>query len=148
MTVKGQLKEDTLYVHGPRGGRYSLQDWISSNGEECPSNDDATDIHSECTELTVKLPDVRNKVKPSSEILLEPVLAYVHYALQSGTAENIKRAVTGFFTEDVIMQAKVALFDKCDVSVIGSIKHRREGDTRSRNDANCKDIIESNAQAG
>ena len=27
--------------------------------------------------------------------------------------------------------------------MIGSIKHRREGDTRSRNDANCKDIIEA-----
>jgi hypothetical protein len=73
--------------------------------------------------------DVRPKDNPSVNIILEPLLVYIHYTLQSGMADNIKRAVTGSFTEEVILEAKEVLFNQCDADVIGPIKHRRDGDT-------------------
>ena len=63
----------------------------------------------------------------------------MHYKLE--LLRNIKRAITGYYAEADIVEAKHVLFEKCDALVIGPIKERRDGDSRSRVDAHVQDII-------
>ena len=149
MKARDQHNEESIYVFGPRGGRYSLQEWIRKYGIDRPDKDTMSDMSMCDIPLMVNLPDINNAsegdvrptVRPTDDIIMQPLLAYIHYALQSGTAENIKRVVTGHFTGETIMEAKEVLFDRCDNTVIGNIKLRREGDTRSRAEINFSDIM-------
>ena len=42
----------------------------------------------------------------NSEFILEPLLAYILFSLQSSTSENISKAVLGHFTPEQIFNAK------------------------------------------
>ena len=147
MTVRGKYKEDDICVFGPRGGRYTLLEWSRKRGEETEVSDDPV-LQPEIN-LMVNLPDkhnvnkcdVRPKVKHQDIIILQPLLAYVHYSLQNGTTENVSRAINSYFTEVDIDEAKQVLFDRCDPLIIGPIKYRRDGDSRSKMEANVKDIL-------
>ena len=61
----------------------------------------------------------------NSEFILEPLLAYILFSLQSSTSENISKAVLGHFTPKQIFNAKEVLWGECDVKVIGQ-KIRRQ----------------------
>lgn len=148
MNSKGDANDD-MHVYGPRGGKYPLQDWIKKHGDGRPNKEGLSDSQGTESHLYVQLPeeqdksgqpDVRPKIPPI-DVILQPILAYIHYALQGGTVANVKRAVTGYYTEADIVDAKQVLFDRCDNVVIGSIKHRRDGDNRSRVDAHVEDIV-------
>lgn len=75
------------------------------------------------------------------DIILDPLLGYMHYALQSGTVDKVKDAVLGFFSLEAITKAKLALFDNCDASLIGTYKQHRTGTNRSEGEAHVLDII-------
>ena len=77
----------------------------------------------------------------NSEFILEPLLAYILFSLQSSTSENISKAVLGHFTPEQIFNAKEVLWGKCDVKVIGQKVRRRGSNVRSEQDANLQDII-------
>ena len=49
-----------------------------------------------------------------------PVLAYLVYALQSSTQENVKNTVLAHFSSEHIIDAKNSLWDISDVSVTGN----------------------------
>ena len=77
----------------------------------------------------------------NSEFILEPLLAYILFSLQSSTSENISKAVLGHFTPEQIFNAKEVLWGKCDIKVIGQKVRRRGSNVRSEQDANLQDII-------
>jgi len=83
----------------------------------------------------------RPKLEPTQDIILNPLLAYVHFSLQSGTSDSTKKAVLGFFPTEAIAEAKEVLHTNVNNDIIGTIQHRRNGDTRSRAMADIKDII-------
>ena len=47
----------------------------------------------------------------NSEFILEPLLAYILFSLQSSTSENISKAVLGHFTPEQIFNAKEVLWE-------------------------------------
>ena len=55
-------------------------------------------------------------------VLIQPLLSYILFSMQSGVAENIKNAVLGHFDAKDLSDAKCALRDHCDCSIIGDKK--------------------------
>ena len=81
---------------------------------------------------------------PSDErpMLVQPVLAFMVYALQNSTSEHVRMAVTGHFTAAEIAEAKHAIWSLCGGDVIGvDMPRRRESTTRPLAEANTHDII-------
>ena len=68
-------------------------------------------------------------------MLLQPLVAYVVFSLQSGTREDIKHAVLEHFTPDQISDAKDALWEHCDTSIIGKKINRNDSTGRSKAEA-------------
>jgi hypothetical protein len=138
MSANG-ISEDEVGIFGSRGKRYSLEEW-TRNREHL---DEEFELH-------VKLPTERaTSVLDDSheqQVILQPLLAYVHYGLLSGTVDSVRKAIIGYYTHDVIMEAKQVLFDKVDNDVIGTIKDRRDGDTRSKAEADINDILAAMAR--
>ena len=73
--------------------------------------------------------------------VVNPMLSYVVFALQSGTVGNIKNAVLGHFTPDQITEAKSILWETCGTDALGEQVNRRDGPTRSGAEANVTDIL-------
>jgi hypothetical protein len=69
------------------------------------------------------------------------ILAYISYSMQSGTHENIKKAVLGSFNGDEIAKAKHDLWDNCDGNIIGKKVMRQSSTVRPAEEANVVDII-------
>ena len=79
-----------------------------------------------------------------AEIIVQPLLAYVAYALQNATVENVHSAVTGHFPAADIAAAKQTLWQRCGGKVIGyEMPRRRESTMRSIEEAHVQDIISS-----
>jgi hypothetical protein len=77
----------------------------------------------------------------SPPMINEPLLAFIVFAMQSGTIENTKKAVLGFFTADRILKAKGTLWRySCNI-MIGKKVARRSTDVRPEEEANLVDII-------
>ena len=90
-----------------------------------------------------KGPEMSNKFPSdkSSELLLQPLLAYILFSLQSGSVDKVKLAVIGYFTDQQIHDAKESLWAHCGPSVIGKKQQRRNNNSRSIKEANTLDII-------
>jgi hypothetical protein len=73
----------------------------------------------------------------------EPLLAYLAFALQSGTVENAKRAVNGYFTSEQILKSKIILWDSACVATLGDKIKRKSTKIRSEADANLMDMIDA-----
>jgi hypothetical protein len=78
---------------------------------------------------------------PGNKLISNPLLAYMVFALQSGTSENVKNAVLGHFTEDVIIAAKDVLWKFCGNSIIGEKCRRKDSMTRTEKEAHVQDIV-------
>ena len=76
-----------------------------------------------------------------TNVILNPLLTYIVYGLNSGTTSAVKRAVLGHFTDEKVSQAKDILFDNCDKEIIGDKKKRVTTSARSNTEANLDDII-------
>lgn len=73
--------------------------------------------------------------------LMDHLLTYMVFALQSATSDNVLKAVTGHFTVDEIIATKNALWAECGGDVIGvEAPRRRDSTARSLQDAHTLDI--------
>lgn len=87
---------------------------------------------------------MRNHISVDStptDVLLEPLLAYTVFSLQSATCEHVRRAVLGHFTNEQIVAAKDALWTKCDHQIIGDKPRRRDSLSRPEKEAHLQDIL-------
>lgn len=71
----------------------------------------------------------------------DALLSYITYALQSGSKENIHRAVLGHFTPADIHDAKAKLWNKCDTKMLGPMKSRKGSSSRPKQDFELEDIL-------
>ena len=76
-----------------------------------------------------------------THVLIQPVLLYMVYALQSGTVENVKLAMVGHFTTEQISEAKDALWAHCNNDIIGKKQRRNDSNSRSVGESHILDII-------
>lgn len=77
----------------------------------------------------------------TSKILVEPLLAYITFALQSAAEANIKRAVLGRFDHEEIVEAKTKLWSWCGEDKLGEFPRRKDSSSRSEREAHLTDII-------
>ena len=80
------------------------------------------------------------------KVLIEPVIAYIVFFMQSGTFDNIKNATLGAFTEAEISSAKDDLWTHCGSRIIGEKKRRKETSARTIKEANIIDIMQAISQ--
>ncbi len=74
--------------------------------------------------------------------IVNPVLAYIVFAMDSGTMTNVRNAVLGHFTLEQVIQAKHALWDSCGSDTLGEQHlNRRDGPTRTGLEAHVSDIL-------
>lgn len=73
--------------------------------------------------------------------IIQPVLAYIVFAMHSGTNDNVRNAVLGHFTMEQIIEAKDELWANGDSNVIGDKLRRKDSSVRSEKDAHVQDII-------
>lgn len=69
------------------------------------------------------------------------LLAYLLSARDNSQTENIRRAVIGFFSAEAIMEAKQALWDKCEHDIGEPLTRRRDSSSRTECEANFSDVI-------
>ena len=81
-------------------------------------------------------------VNTECRYLIDPVLSYIHYSLQSGTQEKIKMAVLSHFSSAQIAESKDALWKHCGSSLLGEKSKRRNTPNRSESEANVLDILQ------
>ena len=126
MQADGNFSYDAIDMYGPRGKKYSLQEWNRKH----PESEIDNEARLEDEPLVVSLPHedaacpntgARPKVDPTHDIILDPLLAYVHFSLQSGTSDSIRKAVVGFFPAEAIAEAKEVIHEKVDNDIIGVI---------------------------
>jgi len=71
----------------------------------------------------------------------DPLLAYVLFAMQSGSADLIKKAVAGHFSMDQVITAKNILWANCEDTIIGDKKRRRDSHVKSSKESHINDIV-------
>lgn len=67
-------------------------------------------------------------------VLVDGTIAYIWFALQGGTAENVRLAVFGHFAPEQVSTAKNLLWEKCGIPIIGEKHKRKDSATRSAAD--------------
>lgn len=77
------------------------------------------------------------------KVIIEPVLSYIWFSMQSCTVDNIKIATVGHFCLDAVNAAKNVLWEHADNSVIGEQLRRRATPTRSEKEAHVIDILDA-----
>ena len=77
----------------------------------------------------------------SSSVLLDPLLSYMVFSLQSGTVENVRQAVLGHFSNEDIARTKDSLWTHCGSGIIGEKPRRKDSSTRSVAEAHVSDIL-------
>ena len=65
----------------------------------------------------------------------------IYVCMQNGTADKIKNVVPANFALEDIIAAKDALWNACDITVIGEKKRRRDGQHKKEGDSHTNDII-------
>lgn len=117
-----------------------------------PENTEVLKVHSSSTSspLSQKGQDSEHsttqEVKDNGDrqeapVIIQPLLAYMQFSLQSGTQDNVKAAVLGHFTADQILDAKIALWDGSAMDIIGPMARRKDSTVRSEKEAHCQDIL-------
>ena len=76
-----------------------------------------------------------------NSLIVSPLLPYMLFSLQSGTEENVQRAVLGNFTAAQIIEAKDLLWDKCEEQHIGKKCCRVGSSMRPEHEAHLQDIF-------
>ena len=77
----------------------------------------------------------------TQSLLMDSVLSYIVFSLQSASVDNVKRAVLGYFSEDEIVKAKDKLWNKCGSEIIGDKPRRKDSSVRSSGEAYVCDIL-------
>ena len=103
------------------------------------------------TEITVNEPIISGDGRKESQdedeggdvTIIDPVLCYIVYGVNSGTHASVKKAVLGHFTAAAISKAKDILFEKCDNTVIGKKQRRNSTMVRTNTEANLADIMDA-----
>ena len=75
------------------------------------------------------------------KVIINPLLAYVLFSMQAGTADNIRVAVTGHFPLNAIVEAKNLLWNACDPELIGEKAKRKDSASRTESEAHVQDIL-------
>ena len=75
------------------------------------------------------------------KVLIQPVLGYILFSMQSASAENVKLAAMGHFIDSDICDAKDMLWYFCGTKYIGEKKVRKDSNTRSEKEDHLADII-------
>ena len=73
--------------------------------------------------------------------VVNPLLAYMLFALQSGTAENVRQAVIAHFPLNAVLNAKTALWDACDNVILGDKLKSKNSQTKTELEAHVQDIL-------
>ena len=74
--------------------------------------------------------------------IMQPILAYATYAMQSATVDNVRSAVLAHCTAIEIVEAKQVLWLRCGGDIIGSeMPRRRDTPARSIEEAHIHDIL-------
>ena len=74
-------------------------------------------------------------------VLIQPVLSYILFSMQSASADNIKLSVLGHFSDSAICEAKDMLWSFCGTKIIGDKKSRKGSSVRPEKEAHISDII-------
>ncbi len=106
-----------------------------------PSSRQQSTDNSESTTADAKTPEDTPEKEEQDEppVIVDPVLCYIQFSLQSGTAENVRRAVLGHFSADLITVAKNSLWDAADTNFIGLTPTRRDSSVRTEKEADVQD---------
>ena len=80
-------------------------------------------------------------ISATDKVLIQPILSYILFSMQSAPADTIKQAVMGHFTEIQISEAKDMLWTFCGTQIIGDKKSRKDSNFRSVKEAHVVDII-------
>ena len=91
--------------------------------------------------LNEKITGIISGTVQNEKILVQPLLSYIVFSMQSGTVNNIRNAVLGKFSESQILEAKNALCDHCGIKVIGEKPRRIRSTVRPAADAHLHDIL-------
>ena len=78
---------------------------------------------------------------PLEDYIINPLLAYIHFAIQGGNAENVRNAAVQHFSIDQIIEAKDALWNRCGVDKLGEKARRKDSSSRSEKEAHVQDVI-------
>jgi hypothetical protein len=117
----------------------SASDTTKTNSTEVQGD---SKVHDENIDTVEDSADDDDDDDDETLVVLDPVLGYLCYGLQSGTVTNAKKAAIGHFTSGQIKKGKEKLYDKCkDQYKIGPYYNRRDSTTRSENEANIHDIV-------
>ena len=76
-----------------------------------------------------------------SKPIVQPVLSYIIFTMQSATIDNIKKTVLSHFPAEAILEAKHALWNNCELTVIGEKSNRQDSSKRSEKEAHVNDIL-------
>ena len=86
--------------------------------------------------------NIRDSNAENNKPVIQPLLAYIAYSMNSGTMDNIKKAVIGHFCLEQIVEAKNALWNIDSIIVhIGEKVSRKKSSVRSETEAHVSDII-------
>ena len=75
-----------------------------------------------------------------SSVIIDPLLSYILFSLQSATNENVQKAVLGHFTPSQISEAKDILWENCEDS-LGKKPRRVGSSARPDHEAHLHDIL-------
>lgn len=118
----------------------SLKQRVTSTSRKS-SNEPSSETSGNVTggkEVELQDTDIENTTTPT---IINPLLAYMWFAMQGGTASNIRDTVLGHFTTDAIVEAKNALWDNSPTEVIGERLRRKDSTVRSEKEAHAQDIL-------
>lgn len=74
------------------------------------------------------------------DIIVDPVLTYVAFSLDTSPAEYVNTCCVQFYTADELKRAKLLLWGKIGEDILGSNVKRRDGSSRSESEAIIMDI--------
>ena len=116
------IERGTIYVYDKKGDEWSLDDFIK--------NTDYSPLYVDLSGSNSTPYNINN-----------PLLAYIVFSMQSGTAEKIKTVICAHFIMEDIIKAKDKLWDVSDLSIIGARKRRRDGSINSEKQSHVEDIV-------
>ena len=107
-------------------------------------SDDATKSGKESSEeINVVNRNVSNASDTNAQkpMLLQPMLAYIVFAMQRGSIDKIKTVILSNFTEQQIIEAKDNLWRHCGTTIIGEKRCRKTTTSRTDLHAHVTDIL-------
>ena len=109
-----------------------------------PQDNIASNDASEKNDSKTSTMSAENNVNsPDRSTLVQPLLAYTLFSLQSSARENVAKAILGHFAPVDILTAKEALWNFCGTSIIGEWKNRKDSSSRGDNAAHVNDILDA-----